>query len=116
LPWGLVLGGDPASITPPELWGVALHPTQVYESLANAVTGLFLLKVLLPRVKSGELRPGTVFLFYVLIYGAARFIIEFFRFDDRGASLQPFSISQWIALAAVGAALAAMARRGVRPR
>ena len=116
LPWGIALGGDPASSTPPELWGIPLHPVQLYESLANADIGLFLLTCLLPRARRRELVPGTVFLAYAALYGAARFLIEFFRFDDRGASLPPFSVSQWLALAAVAAAGWLMLRRGVRPR
>ena len=116
LPWGIALGGSPGSVTPRELWGVPLHPTQLYESAACAAIGFFLLKALLPRVERRELVPGTVFLAYVALYSAARFGIEFFRFDDRGASLPPFSVSQWLSLAGVAAAAAFMARRGVRTR
>jgi phosphatidylglycerol:prolipoprotein diacylglycerol transferase len=114
LPWGIALGGDPASVTPRELWGIPLHPTQLYESAANLAIGFLLLKVLLPRAKRRELVPGTVFLAYVALYSAARFGIEFFRFDDRGASLPPFSISQWLALAGLLAVAVVMKRRGVR--
>jgi phosphatidylglycerol:prolipoprotein diacylglycerol transferase len=116
LPWGIALGGDPASVTPRELWGIPLHPTQLYESAANLAIGFFLLKVLLPRAKRRELVPGTVFLAYVALYSAARFGIEFFRFDDRGASWPPFSISQWLALAGMASVAALLARRGVRSR
>jgi phosphatidylglycerol:prolipoprotein diacylglycerol transferase len=116
LPWGLALGGHPACVTPRELWGIPLHPTQLYEAAADALIALVLLKLLLPRVRRRELVPGTVFLAYIGLYGAARFCIEFFRFDDRGASPAPFSVSQWLSLAAVAAAAALMARRGVRSR
>jgi len=115
LPWGIALGGDPASVTPRELWGIPLHPTQLYESAANLGIGFFLLKVLLPRAQRRELSAGTVFLAYVALYSAARFVIEFFRFDDRGASLPPFSVSQWLALTGIAAVAAVLARRGVRP-
>jgi phosphatidylglycerol:prolipoprotein diacylglycerol transferase len=116
LPWGIALGGQDASLTPRELWGIPLHPTQLYESAVNAAIGIFLLKVLLPRVRRRELVPGAVFLAYVALYSAARFLIEFFRFDDRGASLPPFSVSQWLALAGIGTAAALAAWRGVRRR
>ena len=86
------------------------------EAAASALISLFLLKALLPRVRDGRLVPGTVFLSYIGLYGAARFLVEFYRFDDRGASLAPFSVSQWLSLAAVAAAVALMARRGVRSR
>lgn len=115
LPWGIALGGNPASVTPQELWGVPLHPTQLYESAANLAVAWLLFKLLLPRVQRRQLRPGTVFLAYLALYSAARFTIEFFRFDDRGASLPPFSVSQWLALAGIAAAGVVLARRGVRP-
>jgi len=63
-----------------------------------------------------ELVPGTVFLAYIALYSAARFLIEFFRFDDRGASLPPFSVSQWLALAGIVTAAALAAWRGVLRR
>jgi len=110
LPWALKLGG-PESSTPPELWGVPLHPVQVYESLADAAIAFFLMTVLLPRARRRELAPGSVFLWYIALYGAARFAIEFFRFDDRGASAPPFSISQWLALGGMAAAGALLIRR-----
>lgn len=111
LPWGVVLGGHPASSTPVELWGIALHPTQLYESAADLVIFIFLFKWMLPRVKAGRLASGTVFLSYIILYSAARFIIEFYRFDDRGASLAPFSVSQWISLACLAGAAAWLAGR-----
>ncbi len=116
LPWGVVLGGDPASSTPLELWGVPLHPTQIYESLANLLIWLFLAFALLPKVTSRRLRAGTVFFSYAILYGSARFVIEFFRYDDRGASLYPFSISQWISLAAIFLAAGLLMKRGVKAR
>ena len=116
LPWGVVLGGNPASSTPVELWGVPLHPTQLYESLANVGIWGFLLFGLLPKVKSRRLAAGTVFFSYGILYGLARFVIEFFRYDDRGASVYPFSISQWLSLAAVALAAGFLIRRGVKAR
>jgi phosphatidylglycerol:prolipoprotein diacylglycerol transferase len=114
LPWGVALGGDPYCVTPRELWGIRLHPTQLYESLANAAIGFFLLKVVLPRAKRREVVPGTVFFLYIILYAVARFLIEFYRYDDRGATVPPFSISQWIALAAIAVAVSLMWKRGVK--
>lgn len=116
LPWGIALGGNPASSTPRALWGIALHPTQVYESLANLAIFLFLWKRVLPRVQRKELVAGTVFLGYVALYSAARFAVEFYRYDDRGATLPPLSISQWVSLAGLAVACGLLARRGVRRR
>ncbi len=112
LPWGVHLGGHPLSSTPDRFWGVSLHPTQVYESIGNAVIALVLWSWLLPKVKRGRLVPGTMFLGYIISYSVLRFVVEVFRGDDRGF-LAGLSVSQWIALAAVAAAAWAMRRNGV---
>ncbi len=114
MPWGVKLGGSPASSTPVDLWGVPLHPTQVYESLADIAIFVFLLKVVLPKAKKKQVKPGTVFLLYVLLYSIARFLNEFFRGDDRGWSFGGLWVSQWVALACIAGTGAALAARGVR--
>lgn len=116
LPWGIALGGDPASSTPRRLWGVALHPTQLYESIAVLAIWLFLHFHLLPRVKKKKLAPGTVFLSYIALYSAARFVIEFFRGDDIRGSWGCLHVSQWIAIAVILGSGAAMSRIGVFAR
>lgn len=110
MPWGVVAGGSPASSTPEELWGLALHPTAIYESGADAAIFLWLLFKVLPKVKKGKLPPGTVFLLYVLLYSCARFVIEFYRGDDRGWSALGLSLSQWVSVACAGGASAALLR------
>lgn len=110
LPWGVRLGG-PQSTTPEPLWGVPLHPTQLYESAANALIALMAWKLLLPRVKRGGLAPGSVFLAYAALYSAARFAIEFARGDDRGLSAGGLWVSQWLALALLAASAAILLRR-----
>jgi prolipoprotein diacylglyceryltransferase len=78
--------------------GVRLHPTQLYES----VTTLALFAVLLwwfPRKK----HDGDVFLGYLGLYAAGRFLIEYLRGDeDRGFVIHHLlSTSQFIALLAL---------------
>lgn len=109
LPWGVKLG-HPASSTPPELWSTPLHPTQVYESLADVAIFTFLLWRVLPLVKKGKLPPGTVFLGYVFLYSLARFLNEFFRGDDRGAVVLGLFPSQWIGLACMAVTALLIAR------
>ena len=65
------------------------------------------------EVKSGRVVQGTVFLGYVFLYSLTRFFNEYFRFDDRGFTLPPFSPSQWLALGCMLAAGVVMARQGV---
>ena len=109
LPWAVRLGG-PGSSTPPQLWGVPLHPVQVYESLSCAAIAWFLWAWALPRAKRGELPAGTVWLGYIFLYSAARFALEFFRGDDRGGAAAGLYPSQWIALLCMAATAALMAR------
>lgn len=113
MPWGIALGGNPACVTPRELWGRALHPAQLYESGADLLIFLFLRRFALPRRERGELVSGTVFLGYVLLYAPARFVVEAYRGDDRGGFLWSLSVSQWIAIGCFAAAALAMARRGI---
>jgi phosphatidylglycerol:prolipoprotein diacylglycerol transferase len=59
---------------------VPLHPAQIYESLA-ALAIFFLLLWMASRKRF----HGQVFLTYLATYAAARFVIEYFRGDPRGA-------------------------------
>ncbi|MDX6694061.1 MAG: phosphatidylglycerol---prolipoprotein diacylglyceryl transferase [Blastocatellia bacterium] len=75
-----------------------LHPTQLYESFAALLIFLFLLWLHRRKRFSGQ-----VILFYAVLYGAARFTIEFFRDDPRGdilglTTLTGLSTSQMISL------------------
>jgi phosphatidylglycerol---prolipoprotein diacylglyceryl transferase len=80
----------------------ALHPTQVYESLASLVIAAACLYGVLPRKRY----DGQVFVVFVVLYAAARFVIEYFRDDDRGI-FAGLSTSQWIGILLIaGAAIA----------
>src|SRR5262245_58922771 len=70
-----------------------LHPTQLYEAGAEAL----ILLVLLFTEKKGRPFAGRTFWLYMLLYAVSRFIIEFFRGDERG-SVGIFSTSQFISL------------------
>lgn len=69
-----------------------LHPTQLYEAAASVLIFLWLLQ----RRKTRRF-PGQLILLYAIVYGAARFLIEFVRDDWRG-SVGPLSTSQFIAV------------------
>ncbi len=88
LPWAITFR-DPNSLAP---LNVPLHPTEIYHSLAGLVT-FFVLCILKPRVKA----TGTIFGIFLVLYGAFRFIIEFFRGDYR-PMLGPLSFTQWTAM------------------
>lgn len=73
--------------------GVPLHPTQIYESAA----GLVILLALLALERVGRRFPGRTFWAFVLLYSISRFIIEFFRGDERGI-IAALSTSQFISV------------------
>lgn len=91
--WAITFTDPAAAMNVGTPLNVPLHPTQLYESLA----GLAILLIVLFL----ERRPGTfagrTFWQFVLLYAISRFIIEFFRGDDRGA-VGMFSTSQIISL------------------
>ncbi|MDY2609410.1 MAG: prolipoprotein diacylglyceryl transferase [Eubacteriales bacterium] len=73
--------------------GVSLLPTQLFSSLADFLLCAFLL-LLAKKVR----RKGIIGATYCIAYGVGRFILEYFRGDDRGEYIGPFSISQFISL------------------
>ena len=78
-----------------------LHPTQLYEVFAN----LLIFGLLIRHLGRAGRHPGSAFGLYLILYGVARFVIEFFRGDTGGGGfIGPLSIAQWtsIALLAVG--------------
>jgi len=81
LPWGVTYHSQYAVLWAGTPLGVRLHPTQLYEAGAELLLCALLLW-LLPRVQqAGEVAGAWMFL-----YGAARFVIEFYRGDaGRGA-------------------------------
>jgi phosphatidylglycerol---prolipoprotein diacylglyceryl transferase len=100
LPWAVIFTDPEAARLGGAPLGVPLHPVQLYESLI--CLGLFFFLVRLERRRRFA---GQVILVYALGYGAARFVIEYFRGDaDRGFVFDGLlSTSQLIALF-VGAA------------
>jgi len=100
LPWGITFTDSFAAANVGTPLGVPLHPTQLYEAGAEFV----ILLVLLGTERKGRTFPGRTFWFYMLLYGISRFIIEFFRDDQRGM-VGMFSTSQFISLLLVPLAI-----------
>ena len=73
--------------------GVPLHPTQLYEAGAEFLILMFLLST----ERKGRPFAGRTFWLYMLLYAISRFIIEFYRGDERG-SVGIFSTSQFISI------------------
>jgi phosphatidylglycerol:prolipoprotein diacylglycerol transferase len=93
LPWGITFSDPFAAANVGTPLGVPLHPTQIYEAGAEAI----ILGILLATERKGRPYPGRTFWLYMLLYAISRFIIEFFRGDERGA-VGMFSTSQFISI------------------
>ena len=73
---------------------VPLHPTQLYEAVAEAVIFVILYRRFLKP--HGE---GSVIGLYLVLYSAVRFVVEFVRHHEQANPFGgPLSATQWIAL------------------
>ena len=99
VPWAVVFTDPFAQANAGTPLNVHLHPTQLYESGAEAL----ILVGLLALEKRGRPFPGRTFWSYMLAYGISRFVIEFFRGDaGRGLYFQEaISLSQLISVVLV---------------
>src|SRR5213595_149224 len=93
VPWAITFKDPFAAANVGTPLNVPLHPTQLYEAGAE----LLILVVLLATERRGKTFAGRTFWLYMLLYAISRFIIEFFRGDDRGTVFM-FSTSQFISL------------------
>ena len=92
-PWGITFTDPFAQANVGTPLGVPLHPTQLYEAGAEAL----ILIVLLATERRGRPFAGRTFWLYMMLYAISRFIIEFYRGDDRGTVFM-FSTSQFISI------------------
>lgn len=101
-PWGLVF--PPNSPASEQQWkadllatkgmpSLPVHATQVYESAGSFAIAAFLILYLHGRKKY----DGHVFLAFIVLYAILRFVLEFWRNDDRGG-LVGLSTSQLIGI------------------
>jgi phosphatidylglycerol:prolipoprotein diacylglycerol transferase len=102
LPWAVTFTNPAANQLVGVPLGIPLHPTQLYESVAEFA----IFAVLYRRIRKPH-APGAVISLYLILYSAVRFLVEFFRFHDQGNLWGgPLDTSQWISLVlfALGAA------------
>ena len=95
LPWAVTFRNPVAH----DLFGtplnLPLHPTQLYESGAEAL----IFVVLYRRFRAAH-RAGTVIGLYLVLYSCARFTIEFYRAPDQPNPFSgPLTDAQWICVA-----------------
>ncbi len=101
LPWAVTFRNPVAKELVGVPLGQPLHPTQLYEAAAEfLIFGILYWRIAKPHPR------GAIISLYLMLYAAARFTVEFFRYHDQGNLLGgPLDTSQWISLAlfAVGA-------------
>jgi phosphatidylglycerol---prolipoprotein diacylglyceryl transferase len=98
LPWAVTFTNTKATTGVP--LNVALHPTQLYEAIAEGIICL----ILIWRLQKPH-TDGRVIGLYGVLYGVVRFTVEFVRDHDASNPFGgPFTLEQWISLlvAAVG--------------
>lgn len=100
MPWGITFNNPVAAANVGTPLGIPLHPTQLYDAGAE----LIILVLLLATEKRGRPFPGRTFWTYMLLYGISRFVIEFYRGDDRGM-IAGLSTSQFVSVIAVPLAI-----------
>jgi phosphatidylglycerol:prolipoprotein diacylglycerol transferase len=86
-----------------------VHPTQIYESAAS----LAIAAVLLFYVHGRKRYDGQVFLAFIALYAVVRFVLEFWRSDDRGGMLG-LSTSQLVGLGLIALVVWGHRRLGAR--
>lgn len=89
-PWAISFHSPEAAELSGTPLNVPLHPTQLYESLAEVAIFAFLYT----RVRR-EHQQGEVIGWYLVLYSVARIVVEFFRFHEQNTVLG-LSLTQWI--------------------
>ena len=112
VPWAVTFHNPLANEIVGTPLNVPLHPTQLYEMVVELCNCLFLVWLIRRKKFEGEI-IGT----YMIIYGVARYFIEFFRGDPgRGEFMGFMSGTQAIALLLViGGGLLWMRRAALVP-
>jgi phosphatidylglycerol---prolipoprotein diacylglyceryl transferase len=97
MPWGITFTNQYAYENVGVPLNIPLHPTQIYEAIGSFCLFLFLM-FYFPKKKT----KGEIILLYVIGYALMRFIVEFFRGDERDFVFYGLlSTSQLIAIFAV---------------
>lgn len=77
LPWGMSF---PNGVVPTT---ERVHPTPLYEFLAWALIALILWKLGNRAIQRGEKTGGQIFVYYLILTGVARFLVELIRINPR---------------------------------
>lgn len=112
VPWAVTFHNPLANEIVGTPLGVPLHPTQLYEMVVELANCILLVWLLKRKKFEGEIM-GT----YLIVYGIARYFIEFFRGDPgRGEFLGFMTTTQAISmLLVIGGGILWMRKAPLRP-
>jgi phosphatidylglycerol---prolipoprotein diacylglyceryl transferase len=107
-PWAVTFTNPDANRLVGVPLNVPLHPTQIYEAIAEFVIfGILMWRIGRPYAK------GAIISLYLVLYSTARFVVEFFRVHDQANPFGgPLNASQWISLGLFLLGAAHLARVG----
>ena len=112
LPWAVMFTKPEAHDLVGVPLGVHLHPTQLYEAIAEAI-----IFVILYRLIGKPHRPGTIIGLYLVLYSTVRFFDDFLRDPQQPNPFGgPFNNAQWISLGLIALVLAFWMKSRRRPR
>ncbi|MDX2178413.1 MAG: prolipoprotein diacylglyceryl transferase [Bryobacteraceae bacterium] len=105
-PWAVTFTKPDANDMTGVPLNVPLHPTQLYESVAELA-----IFAALWVFANRNPRPGSAMGLYLVLYSAVRFFVEFYRVHLQDLPFGgPWSLTQWIAVAMAAAGLWMMAK------
>ena len=108
LPWAVTFHSVKANDLSGVPLNVPLHPTQLYESLAEALIFMTLLWLI-----RRPHRTGAIIGWYLVLYSSFRFLVEFVRHHDQALPFGgPFSLTQYLAAALLTGGLWLVVRKG----
>ena len=111
LPWAVTFTNPVANELVGVPLNVPLHPTQLYESFAE----FLIFGILYWRIRRAH-RQGAIIGLYLMLYGAARFVVEFFRFHEQGNLLGgPLDTSQYISAVLFALGVYFVTKRAAHP-
>jgi phosphatidylglycerol:prolipoprotein diacylglycerol transferase len=109
VPWGITFHSARAHDLTGVPLGIPLHPTQLYESLAEAV----LFGILLWRIRRPHAQ-GAIIGLYLILYSISRFAIEFYRFHEQALRMG-LSLTQWMSIGLLLLGVWILLSRSARP-
>ena len=110
LPWAVTFTNPEAARLVGVPLGVPLHPTQLYESFAEALIFWFLYWRINKPHATGEMIG-----LYLVLYSSVRFLVEFVRYHEQGLYFG-LSLTQWISLVSLAVGLWILISRRHAPK